>query len=254
MIRIPRGKANMPGHRHRRIGKRLERGDIAFQFSRAGGDGRQFLVTVGHGAAMPRHVLDRADHARAGQPVQHRPANRRHTQRLAAIGAIADHIVGAGLANIEHGGVRASDADFGKVMTQRLGIGAGRLNRGSGGEVKQPVECRTGRIGQPFRRFHPRDPPAFLIDRDQQAVPSVQVAQTVGQRAKLGAAFDIAAEHDIARRVRVLEKGALVSGQGQTGQAEDSGRHGRSIRSNRPISQAQARTGMCKSPGRSRLI
>ena len=198
-------------------------------------------------------MLDRADHPGAGQRVQHRPAQRRNAQRLAAIGAVPDHIMCAGLAHVEHGGVGAGNPDFGKVMAQRLGIGARCLDRGGGGNVVKPVERRPSGISQPFRRLHPRHPAAFLIDGDQQPVPPVNVAQGIGQRAQLGAAFHVAAKHDVARWIRILEKGAFVSSQGQTGQAENCGRHGPSIRSNRRISQAAGRTGVCKSPGAPRL-
>ena len=69
------------------------------------------------------------------------------------------------------------------------------------------------------------NPPAFLIDRDEQVLTPVERPQVVGQRPDLIAAGDIAAEQDVPRRVRVLEEGAFVRGQNQTGKAENRGNH-----------------------------
>ena len=44
--------------------------------------------------------------------------------------------------------------------------------------------------------------------------PTVDRAQIIGQRAQLLAAFDVAAEEYISRRIAVAEKGALVGAQG----------------------------------------
>src|SRR3546814_3991837 len=59
-------------------------------------------------------------------------------------------------------------------------------------------------------------------------------------RSQLLAVLDIAPEQDIARRVAVAKKCALVVGEGQARQAENSGYHRRSTRSEEHTSELQS--------------
>ncbi len=179
---------------------------------------------------MPGHVLDAAGHPGARQPVEHRACQRRDLHRLAAERAVADHVVRARLAYVEQRGVIDRDPDFGEIVPERFGIGPRRLDRARRRHLPQPGERLAGRERFPFGRLHPRDPPAFLVDRHQQPLAPVDRAQLVGQRAQLRAVLDVAPEQDVAGRVGFAEESALVVGQRRTGQAEDRGRHGEKTR------------------------
>ncbi len=186
-------------------------------------------MAVGHGAAVAGHVLDHAHHPGPRQAIERRAAQGCHALRFLAQGAIADHVVRAGLPHIEQRQAIHADASFGQIDAQGLRIGARRLDRARGRHVIEPVERLASGIGNPDRRLHPRDAATFLIDRDQQPVAPVQVTQRIGQLSQLFARFDIAAEQDVAGRIGVLEKGALVGGENGAGKAENGWKHRRSF-------------------------
>ena len=215
----------MGGHRDGGVRQGLERRHIKFQFRLAGGNHRKFLVAVRHGAAMTGYMLHRAAHARPGQPVQHRPAQRRHAHRLRSQGPIADDIMRAGLAHVEQRQAIDGNAHFGQIEAQRFRIGARGLDGAGGCQIVKPVVDLARRESQPFRRTHPGDPPAFLIYADEQPIPPMDFPQAVGKRAKLRPVFDIATKQDIAGRIALAEKGPLISGQRGSGNAEYGRRH-----------------------------
>ena len=97
-------------------------------------------------------------------PSSDRPAQRGDLHRIAAQRAVADHVVRARLADIEHGMVIDRDAHFGQIERQRFGIGARRLDRAGRSDVVKLGEGCPGGIGGPFGRLHPRDAAAFLVD------------------------------------------------------------------------------------------
>ena len=138
--------------------KRAERLDIHFEFGIAGGDMRQLLVRIASGAAMAGHMLETANDPRPAQPVEHRPAERGDLQRVAAQRTIPDDIVGFGAPDIEWRMEIDGDPHGGQFAAHGFGIGAGGLDRRSGGDVPQGSECFTRGIGLPHRRFHPGDP------------------------------------------------------------------------------------------------
>ena len=218
---VPGREFEVPGHSRWRIIERAERGQIGLQIGLALGYGRHRLVGIAVGPAMARHMFDRSRHPGPRQPIEHGPTDRGDPQRLVTIGAVTNYVMRAGLTDIEHRGVGAGDPDFGKIQAERFGIGARCLDRAGRGEIIEPVKRRSRRIGRPDRRFHPLDPPAFLIDRDQQLFAAVNRAQLIGQRAQLVAAFNIAAKDDVARRVCFPKERAFISAEDQTRQAKD---------------------------------
>ena len=207
---IPRFEHDMRAHPQRMRGERAEGFNIYLELCVARGDERQFLMRVAGGAAMARHVLEAADHACAAHPVEHGAAQRRHLQGIAAQGAVADHIVGFGAAHIERGVIIDRDSHLGQLAPHRFGIRARGLDRRSGRDIPKPRERFARRIALPFGRFHPRDTPAFLVDRDDQMLASVDRAQIVRQPAQLRTIGAIARKQDVTRRVRLGEEGALV--------------------------------------------
>ena len=215
----------MGGHPDEAVPEAAERGEVGFELLRARGDGRQFLVAVHPGAAVPRAMLDHPGHPGTGEAFEHRPAERRDAQRLVPQRAIADHIVRAFLPHVEQRQAINADPRFCQIEPKRLGMGAGGLDRADRGKLVKPVERRAGRIGGPDRWLHPRNPATFLIDADEGAIPSMKAAQVIGQRAQLGAAFHVAAEQDVARRIAIAEEGALVIAESGARQAKDRRQH-----------------------------
>ena len=136
------------------------------------------------------------------------------------------------------------DPRFGEVEPERLGIGARRLDRARRREAIERIERRPRRIGRPFGRFHPRDPPAFLVDAHQQLLAPVERAQLVGQRAKLRAGIDIAAEEDVARRIALAKERLLFGGKRFPAESENGRCHDRETRSKARVRQA-AMPGAC---------
>ena len=190
---------------------------------------------------MARHVLDRPRHSGPRKTLQHGAAQGGDAHGFVAQRAVANHVVRAFHPHVEHGRVGAGDAHFGQVHRQGFGIGARGLDRAGRGNVIEPVERSAGGIGIPDRRLHPLDPPAFLVDGNEQPVAPVDRAQRIGQRAQLLAVFDVAAEDDVARRIGLAEKGALLRAEYQTGKAEDRrGHDGPESRSNARPWQAPA--------------
>ena len=122
-----------------------------------------------------------------------------------------------------------------RIDPERLRIAAGSLDRADRRDVVEPVEALARRERQPFGRLHPRDPPAFLVDADEQPFAPVNAAQLVGQRPYLRPVFDVAAEEDVARRIALAKERPLVGGQRQSGKAENGGRHRGKVAARRGI-------------------
>ena len=73
-------------------------------------------MAVDAGAAMTRDVLEYRQHAALDQPLANRPGEARDPVGIAAIGAVADHRVGAGNRQIEHRQAVDGDAEPRKVI------------------------------------------------------------------------------------------------------------------------------------------
>src|SRR3546814_8721115 len=86
-----------------------------------------------------------------------------------------------------------------------------------------------------------------VCSSDLQAFAPVDAAQIVGQPPQLHPIGNVAREQDIARRVGLAEKGALVRGQFKPGNAENGRRHGRENRSNKQYRQVGAASARGKS-------
>ena len=106
-----------------------------------------------------------------------------------------------------------------------MGIDPGRLDRAGWSDLIKHIKGLPRGIAHPKRRAEARDAPAFLIDRDQQPFAPVDRTQIVSQGAQLIGPFAIAPEQDVARRVCLTEKGALVRRQSSARKAEDRWNH-----------------------------
>src|SRR5690606_33880645 len=78
------------------------------------------------------------------------------------------------------------------------------------------------RISAPMWGTQPSDTPAFLINQDGHIIPR-DLAEFIGERAKLRRCLDIAPEDDEAPRLRLPEKALLVFRELQTGTAVNGG-------------------------------
>src|SRR5690606_18737756 len=127
--------------------------------------------------------------------------------------------------DVEQRRVVYCDTDLGKVVAEHFGIGARRFDRARRCKFPQPGERLPRRESVPFGRLHPRHPPAFLIDRDQQPLAPVDRAQLVGKSPQLRPILHIAPEQDVPGRIGFTEERPLLRAEGQTGKTEDRGRH-----------------------------
>jgi len=93
-----------------------------------------------------------------------------------------------------------------------------------------------------MRRLHPRNPAAFLVDGNQQAVAAVNGPQFVRQGAQLGAILHVAAEQDVTRRIGIAKEVTFAVSQGQPRKAENRGYHARKFAAWR--NRGKARTGV----------
>ena len=101
---------NMCGHAERQAGERPERREIGrFERVPVGIDHRQPLVAVHRRAAVTGQMLEHRQHAAVHQPGRDRAGERRDLIGRVAIGAVADHCVGARDRNI--GERQAIDVD-----------------------------------------------------------------------------------------------------------------------------------------------
>ena len=96
----------------------------------------------------------------------------------------------------------------------RLGPGF----RIAGREVADPAGRRKGR---PFRRTHPGDPAAFLVDQDGSVRTPDRGPQVGDERPDLIGRLAVAAEQDEAEGIGLPEELAFFRGEGGTGAAVD---------------------------------
>ncbi len=224
-VGVPGFENDVAGHRHRGVAERRERREIGLQVAIRRGHRRQRLMGVEQRAAVAGDMLDDADDAARLQSAEDRAAKRGDAHRFAAERAIADDIAGPRLADVEQRQAVDGNAHLGKHGSERHRVEPRRFDRAGGGAVIQGVERRAARERRPFRRLHPRHAPAFLIDQDRQVGAAVETTKLVGQAPQLVAIFDVAPEQNISCRVAVAEKGALIVGEGQARQAENSRYH-----------------------------
>ena len=221
----------MAGHAERVRRQRAKGCDVLFQFLGIRMDDGHFLVAIHRRAAMARHMLETADHAAARHPVERRAAQCRDRQGVGAQRPIADHVARFGAADVEWCVEIDRDAHFRKFARDGFGVQPRRFDRTRGGDVVEFGKRLASRIAIPFGRLHPRDTAAFLVDRDEGLLAPMNGFQLVGQGTHLLPVEAISCEQDIARRIGILEKGALLSGQARTGDTENGGCHKRRNRS-----------------------
>ena len=138
---------------------------------------------------------------------------------------------------IEHRRRVDIDPDFGEHEGQRHGVGARGLDRADRGLVVERGKARGGGKFGPVRRAQPGDAAALLVDQDREISSAREVAQVVGEGAKLGRVLDVAREQAETGRVGVADQAAFGVGEGGAAEAEEGGEHAGIMR--RPSSSFQ---------------
>ena len=182
-------------------------------------------MTVDESAAVTRNMLDHTHDPSGCHAVEHSPAKRRDLHRFRAEGAIADDVAGALLADVEQGKAVHVDPARPQHQPERSRVGARRFDRRRRRCLIQPREILGGGERRPFRRLHPRDAPALLIDQDRQIAAAAEVAQRIREPKQLLRVAAIALEQDEGRRIGVTEEAPLSIRQLQPSGGVDRGLH-----------------------------
>ena len=192
-------------------------------------DGGHFLVGINQTAAVARHMLDTTSHPAAFKTIKDGAAQRGDLHWFRAKSAIPDHVVRTRLAQVERGVIGHRDAHRRQFQRHRFGSGARGLNRAHRRCGVEPVKRFARWIGRPMRWAKARHASAFLIHGNQKPFAPVDRAQIIGQRAQLVRCLAVATKQNIARRIRLFEKGAFVGGQDRTRTSKYSRRHTRNF-------------------------
>jgi len=209
------------GHRHRHVGKRLERREVhGLQLVQRGLDHWQVHVAVDPGPAVTRQVLDHRQDAAVHQALAGGAAQFGDLVRRDGIGPVADHVMGPGLGHVEHGQAVHGDPDGGEVMgheprAETRHVGPLLLRQQAVGSAR--------RIAPPMGRAEPLDATAFLIDQHGRIGAADAGAQGLGQPPDLVGRIDIALEQDEAPRLDVPIERPLLGRQGLTRASQDGG-------------------------------
>src|SRR5262249_683299 len=143
-------------------------------------------------------------------PLRHRAPKRGYLLGYLAIGAAADHVMGAGREYIEDGRAVHGDAERGEITRNEPGAEASGFERVFGLALVEIGEEAPGRIAPPMRRHKALHTPAFLVDEDERHVRADRLAEVGDQRADLVRALAIALEQDEAAGRGVAEEALLV--------------------------------------------
>ena len=143
-------------------------------------------MAVGAGAAMAGNMLHDGQHAAGKQAVRRRTPDVRDPRRLAAVSAIADDLMRAGLRRVEHGEAIDGDPHLAQIMRHETRAQKGETRRSLQIRAEAFIGCGA-RIGSPMRRREPLHAAALLIDENGEAIVAERVTQRFGQRAKLRA-------------------------------------------------------------------
>ena len=126
---IERRVDDMRGHRQRHVGEMPEGHEVAARSSssrEASTTGRSWWLSA-RGAAVAGNVLDHRQHAAGDQPLGGGAAEQRDRLRVSPVGAVADHVVGAGDRHVEHRHAIDVDADGAQIMRHQPGAEPGDL-------------------------------------------------------------------------------------------------------------------------------
>ncbi len=167
-------------------------------------------MAVDLGPAMAGDVLDDRQNAAGQHALAHRTAEVRDPLRLCAIGAVADHRVGARSRQVEHRQRVDRDAERGEIVGHQPSAEPGRFRRQ---RIGQGADPRRRRIGPPVWRLQPGDTPALLIDQHRRVGPRDGGAHLVDQGAQLVGVPAIAPEQHEAERIGRGEQPALLGAQ-----------------------------------------
>ena len=108
---------DMSGHAERQIGVGAERNEVLrLQLGARGVDDGKLEMAVGPRPAVSGNMFDDRQHAAVEQPLRRRAAEPRDLGRRAAIGAVADDIMGAVHRDVEHRQAIDIDPDLAQIM------------------------------------------------------------------------------------------------------------------------------------------
>jgi len=155
------------------------------------------------------------------EPLGHRPPEQRHDLGIARECPVADDVMGAGKAQVQHRCANRVDADRGQLAGHEPGIEAcrsGRFGPVPGGEF--PEARRRWRC-PPVRRSQTLDPAAFLVHQDRGIRPADAIPELGREGAELRRRFDIAGEDDKPKRIDTGKEALLRRRQPQPRAAEN---------------------------------
>ena len=129
-------------------------------------DHRQPLMTVGGGAAVPRQVLEHGQDPAFQKPRRGRARDDRDLVRRLAIGAIPDHLVGAGDRHVGERQAVDVDPECHQIGRDQPRAEPGRRETRIRIAVVDPAIGGARRIGRPKRRTETLHPAALLVDQN----------------------------------------------------------------------------------------
>lgn len=215
---------DMRGHRHAKVAQRPERREIArAQIGDRRIDDGQGLVQIGEGTAVAGNVLHHRQDTASEQPVGRGAAKIGDGRRIAAIGAVADDVVGTLDRHVEHRQGIGGDAE----ALQVEGVKARHEESGAAARIAvaaiDGADLGGGRIGRCQRCLDTLHPPALLVDEDRGIRPSDAGAHGGGERPDFPGLADVAGEQDESPRPFGAEEVFFFRRQRLAGATEDHG-------------------------------
>jgi hypothetical protein len=178
------------------------------------------MMAVDVRAAVARDMLRHRHDAGGHEPLHHGAAEEGDDLGIGAEGAVADHVVGAGQAEVEHRRAVDVDTQRAELHGEQACIEPHCLRRPVAVAAGELAEACGGRRGAPLRRLQPGDAAAFLVDQHRRVAPH-RLAQIGDQTRDLRRRFDVAQEDDEAERIGGAEEAPFGIGERRSGAAVD---------------------------------
>ncbi len=168
-------------------------------------------------------MLDHWGDAPGHEAVDGGAAHRRDCAGPLGKGAVADHPVRLGMAQVEAGSAVGVDPHIRQLLGHQAVVQVDGLDGGAGIALVELAKLprRLAQHGQ--RRLQPLHPSAFLIDEHQRFRVVDSLAQGFGQTAHLVRILDVAGEQNEAPGPDVPEEGPLIRRQGEALATQDAG-------------------------------
>ena len=145
----------------------------------------------------------------------------RHSPGVVAIGAVADHRVGAGDRHVGQRQAIDGDAEGDEVGGDQPAPRRAAARPSPGSMIVQRADTPRRRVDRPMRRAEALHPAALLIDQDRGIGLPTRSRIPPTSRATCAGDVDVALEQDEAPRPLRAEKRALFGGQCRAGYAGD---------------------------------